>query len=37
MNTRNKAEWLNLRDDVLLGSFALFVALLTAPAILGVL
>ena len=37
MKPRNKADWLNLRDELLLGSLAIFVALLTAPALLGVL
>ena len=37
MNNRTKADWLNLRDEVLLGSLAIFVALLAAPALLGVL
>jgi hypothetical protein len=37
MNTRNTEKWLNRRDELLLGGFAIFVALMTPPALLGVL
>jgi len=35
--TPSKNEWLDRREELLLGSVALIVALLVAPALLGVL
>ena len=37
MRDRNRNEWLNRRDELLLGSVAIIVALMVVPALLGVL
>jgi len=37
MSTRDKNEWLNRRDELVMGFFAIIVALMFAPALLGVL
>jgi hypothetical protein len=37
MNNRNKIEWLDRRDELVLFSIAAIVALMVVPALLGVL
>ena len=37
MQNLNRNEWLDRRDELLLGSVAIIVALMVVPALLGVL